>query len=110
MKHTFTSITLFLLGVGLALAHEGRIIDLKAIPPDHQVEKVAYCKGVYHLSLKDGSTHELKEFDLRIKTDSGPNGPQPGSPVFIPAGMRGDRAFLVFSDPDELKGAITKSC
>jgi len=95
---------------GVALAHEGRIVDLKKAPPDHQVEGVNYCKGTYRLKLKDGSTSDFNEFDLRFKTDSGPTGPNPGAPVLIPAGMAGDRAFLVFAEPDELKNMLKKTC
>ncbi len=100
----------FLLGTGLALGHQGRITDLKAVPPDHQVETVGYCKGVYHLKVKDGSTFEFQEFNLRFKTDSGPNGPHPGAPVLVPAGMRGDRAFLVFAEPDEMRVVLKTTC
>ncbi len=99
-----------LLGTGLALAHQGRIIDLKSVPPDHLVRGVDYCKGVYRLTLKDGSTSEFKEFDLRFKTDSGPNGPNRGAPVLVPAGMRGDRAFVVFAEPDEMNQVLKKTC
>jgi cytochrome c len=95
---------------GVALAHEGRIVDLKKVPPDHQVEGVNYCKGTYRLKLKDGSTSDFKEFNLRFKTDSGPTGPNPGAPVLIPAGMAGDRVFLVFADLDEMKTALKKTC
>jgi len=95
---------------GVAGAHEGRIVDLKKVPADHQVEGVNYCKGTYRLKLKDGSTTDFKEFNLRFKTDSGPTGPNPGAPVLIPAGMAGDRAFLVFAEPDELKNMLKKTC
>ena len=110
MRYGLILVALAWLGTGLAGAHEGRIVDLKAVPPDHQVEGVNYCKGMYRLKLKDGSTSDFKEFDLRFKTDSGPTGPNPGSPVLIPAGMAGDRAFLVFAEPDEMKTAVKKAC
>jgi len=103
-------VALVLFGTTIAGAHEGRIVDLKKVPPDHQVEGVNYCKGTYRLKLKDGSTSDFKEFDLRFKTDSGPTGPNPGAPVLIPAGMAGDRAFLVFAEPDELKNMLKKTC
>jgi len=98
------------LGVGMAFAHEGNIVNLRTAPPDHQVEAAGYCKGEYRLKLRDGSTRWFKEFDLRLKTDSGPNGPQPGTPVLVPAGMVGDRAFVIFSDPDEMKAFLKKTC
>ena len=91
-------------------AHEGRIVDLKKVPPDHQVQGVGYCKGIYRLTLKDGSTLDYKEFDLRFKTDTGPNGPNPGAPALIPSGMAGDRAFLVFAQLDEMKTLLKKTC
>ena len=110
MRYGLILVALALFGASVAGAHEGRIVDLKAVPPDHQVEGVNYCKGTYRLKLKDGSTSDFKEFDLRFKTDSGPTGPNPGSPVLIPAGMAGDRAFLVFAEPDELKNMLKKTC
>ena len=110
MRHVVTMVAVLFLGTAVAGAHEGRIVDLKKAPPDHQVEGVNYCKGTYRLKLKDGSTSDFKEFDLRFKTDSGPTGPNPGAPVLIPAGMAGDRAFLVFAEPDELKNMLKKTC
>ena len=110
MKRVFVIVVVLFLGTGVAGAHEGRVVDLKKVPPDHQVEGVNYCKGTYRLKLKDGSTSDFKEFDLRFKTDSGPTGPNPGAPVLIPAGMAGDRAFLVFAEPDEMKTALKKTC
>ena len=110
MRQILAIVALFSLGDGLALGHEGRIVDLKTATADHQVVTVEYCNGVYKLKLKDGSTTQFKEFNLRIKTDSGPNGPNPGTPVLIPAGMRGDRGFLVFSGPDEIKIVLKKTC
>lgn len=110
MRGILSIVAFVLFGASVAVAHEGRIGDLKTVPPDHQVEAVNYCKGVYRLKLKDGSTAEFKEFNLRFKTDSGPTGPNPGSPVLIPAGMARDRAFLVFAEPDEMKTALKKAC
>jgi len=110
VRYGLILVALVLFGASVAGAHEGRIVDLKAVPPDHQVEGVNYCKGTYRLKLKDGSTTDFKEFNLRFKTDSGPTGPNPGAPVLIPAGMAGDRAFLVFAEPDEMKTALKKTC
>ncbi len=110
MTYGLILVALAWLGTGVAGAHEGRIVDLKKVPADHQVEGVNYCKGTYRLKLKDGSTTDFTEFDLRFKTDSGPTGPNPGAPVLIPAGMAGDRAFLIFADLDEMKTALTKAC
>lgn len=31
-------------------------------------------------------------------------------PVLIPAGMRGDRAFLIFSMPEEISRAVERRC
>ena len=89
MRYGLILVALVLFGASVAGAHEGRIVELKKVPPDHQVEGVNYCKGTYRLKLKDGSTTEFKEFNLRFKTDSGPTGPNPGAPVLIPAGMAG---------------------
>ena len=110
MRQIRTIVAVFSLGTGLALAHQGRIVDLKTAASDHQVEAVGYCNGIYTFKLKGGSNSTFKEFNLRIKTDSVPNGPNPGVPVLIPAGMRGDRVFLIFSGLDELKTVLKKTC
>lgn len=95
---------------GSAAAHEGQAVDLRQAPPDHQVQAVDYCQGRYEVKLRDGSTRQFKEFDLRFKTDSGPKGPEPGTPALIHAGMAGDRAFVIFSGPDEMKAFLKQTC
>jgi cytochrome c len=47
---------------------------------------------------------------LRLKTDSSGDGPTPGAPALIPAGMMGDRADVIFSAPDEIGKFVGKSC
>ena len=113
MKTPLAVVTVLLCLTGLAVAHgghQGKIADLKGAPPSHQVIAAEYCNAVYHVMYKDGSAFDFPEFNLRFKTDSGPNGPQRGTPVQISAGMRGDRAYLVFSDPREISVFIKKSC
>lgn len=110
MRAMLTVFSVLALGLGVAVAHEGKIVNLKAVPPDHQVEAGGYCRGRYEVKLKDGSTRQIAEFDLRFKTDSSPNGPRPGAPVLVPAGMAGDRAFVIFADPDEMKAFLKKTC
>ena len=113
MKTLLAAVTVLLCLTGLAAAHgghQGKIADLKGAPPSHQVIGTEYCNGNYHVKFKDGSAFDYPEFNLRFKTDSGPNGPKSGTPVQVSAGMRGDRAYLVFSDPQEISGFIKKNC
>jgi len=110
MRKLAVAVTIVLLGAGAAGAHEGGALDLKQAPASQQVQAVGYCKGEYQVALKDGSGREFKEFDLRFKTDSSPNGPKPGAPVLVKAGMVGDRAFVVFSEPGEMKDFVKKVC
>lgn len=110
MRRLVVALTLIGLGMSPASAHEGGIQDLKQVPADHQIQAVGYCKGEYRVALKDGSSREFKEFDLRFKTDLSPNGPKPGAPVLVKAGMVGDRAFVVFSEPGEMKDFVKKVC
>lgn len=110
MKRVMIICSALALGIGVALAHEGKIVNLKTAPPDHQVAAVGYCQGRYEVKLKDGSTRQFQEFDLRFKTDSEPNGPQPATPVLVSAGMLGDRAFVIFADPEDMKAFLKKTC
>jgi len=99
-----------LLRLGSAWAREERLTDLKNIPPDQQVEAVQVCQGQYRVKLRDGTTERFTEFDLRFKTDSGPSGPRLGVPALVPAGVRGERAWLIFSRPEEMAVFIKEKC
>jgi cytochrome c len=48
--------------------------------------------------------------NLRLKTDSGEDGPEKGAPALVPAGMAGDRADLIFSAPDEIGQFVRPDC
>lgn len=99
-----------LLAVPASAHQEGRRLHLADAPADQQVEGIAYCQRVYRVTTKEGEPIEYREFDLRFKTDAGPNGPKPGTPVVIPAGMRGDRGFVIFAKPEEISNFIRPGC
>jgi len=88
----------------------GRRLDLKTAPPQGQVTAVSHCGDTYAITTADGETQKIWEFNLRLKTDSSKLGPSPGKPVVVGAGMRGDRASLVFADPAEISAFIKPSC
>jgi cytochrome c len=58
----------------------------------------------------DGKTNRVWEFNLRFKTDSSKDGPLPGKPVIVGAGMQGDRASIVFAAPGEISSFIRARC
>ena len=76
--------------------------DLKQAPPEGRVTSISHCGDTYTLTTADGKTNKVWEFNLRFKTDSSPDGPAPGEPVIVGAGMRGDRASVVFAAPAEI--------
>jgi cytochrome c len=110
MKATAIALLLLAAYALVALAHEGKPEDRKALPDDHHLRAVAYCQGVYTVELTSGASFQYREFNLRFKTDSGDKGPAPGSPVIIPSGMMGDRAFLTFPRPADLSAFIKEKC
>lgn len=95
---------------GAAVAQDVRMEDLKRAPSSRQVESVRYCGGRYTVTLRDGSSRDFGERDLRFATDSGPLGPMAGTPVIVPAGRAGDRAIVIFVEPGELRSAIRIAC
>ncbi len=100
-----------ILGLGPAAAHQrGPKLHLGDAPSNQRVDAITYCDGTYRVATREGSPIEYREFDLRFKTDSGPDGPPPGTPVVIKAGMRGDRAFVIFSTPDDISAFIKSQC
>lgn len=83
--------------------------DLKRADADSLVTSLSHCGDTYTLRTAAGKTHKIWEFNLRIKTDSSARGPEPGKPVLVGAGMRGDRANVVFATPEEISRFI-KAC
>ncbi len=112
MLRTYAIAAAFALAPYAAFAHAGHgtedNVDLKTAPLSHQVVSIEYCGGTYRLQFKDGSTFEYPEFNLRFKTESSSDGPRPGAPVQVSAGMRGDRAFVIFAGADEISGSIRR--
>lgn len=94
-------------GGGMMSVHKG---DLRRPPPDAQVRSITFCGDTYTVATADGETHEIWDFNLRFKTDASAHGPAPGNPVLLGAGMRGDRAFVVFASPAEISGFVWRSC
>ena len=99
------------LGMGTAFAHQqGPKLHLAEAPLDQQVDSIIYCDGVYRVVTKVGQPVDYPEFDLRFKSDSSADGPAPGIPVVINAGMRGDRGFVIFASPGEISAFIEAEC
>ena len=84
--------------------------DLKTAPPDARVTALRHCGDSYFVTTSDGTTTPFWDFNLRFKTDASALGPAPGNPVLLGAGMRGDRAHIVFSRPEEISGFIKEDC
>ena len=64
----------------------------------------------YYVTIAAGGTFTFWEFNLRFKTDSSELGPEKGKPAILRASMRGDRAFIIFSDPAEISAFIQEQC
>jgi cytochrome c len=88
----------------------GRDPNLKNLEPGQQVKAITYCHDSYRVTTADGKTHAFWERNLRLKTDSGKDGPQSGAPALVPAGMMGDRADVIFAAPDEIAKMIEARC
>jgi cytochrome c len=84
--------------------------DLKKADADSRVTRMRHCKDTYEVTTADGKTHRIWEFNLRLKTDSSASGPRPHEPVIVGAGMRGDRASVVFTNPGEISSFIQSGC
>jgi cytochrome c len=85
-------------------------INLKQAPPEGSVISIGHCGDTYTVQTADGKTQKVWEFNLRFKTDSTKDGPDPGKPVIVGAGMQGDRASVVFASPGEISGFIKQTC
>jgi cytochrome c len=100
----------FLVVIGGSASAQREATDLKTLPPSQQVASLRYCRGAYDVRLKDGSVRSFKEYDLGFKTDTSDKGPAITTPVLVPTGRVGDRAFVIFAGLDELKAGLKKEC
>jgi len=62
------------------------------------------------VTTADGKTRAFWERNLRFKTDVSEDGPQKGAPAIVAAGMMGDRADVIFSEPEEISRIISPGC
>ncbi len=97
-------------GMGGMMGGGGRNLNLKATEPSLQVKAITYCHDTNRVTTADGRTRAFWERNLRLKTDSGKDGPQGGAPALVPAGMMGDRADVIFATPDEISNRIEQRC
>ncbi len=83
---------------------------LKNLSDDQVVQNIRYCRGEYLVTMASGERHRYAEFNLRFKTDGSRNGPEPGRPALLLAGMQGDRAQVIFGAPEDLKRFLVEEC
>jgi len=95
---------------GVAAPGSRGLPDLKTAPPEARVTALRHCGDSYFVTTADGATTPFWDFNLRFKTDASALGPAPGSPVLLGAGMRGDRAHVVFARPEEISSLIAENC
>jgi cytochrome c len=88
----------------------GRTLNLKTLDPAQRVTVMTHCRDTYRVTTADGKTRQFWERNLRLKTDSGEDGPQSGVPAILPAGMMGDRADVIFAAPEEISKMIERRC
>lgn len=87
-----------------------RLESLRDVEPQARVTAIRYCQDSYFVTLANGKTFPFWEFNLRFKTNGSPEGPAPSKPVILRSGMQGDRASIVFANPDEISKLIKKRC
>jgi cytochrome c len=111
------TVTIALLAAGLtaaltgtAVAQPGARTPLRNVAVDQVVQRIAYCRGEYRLTLASGEERPVRELNLRFKTDASTYGPERSKPVLLPAGMRGDRLQVIFADLDDLKRFLVERC
>jgi cytochrome c len=96
---------------GAALdAPEAAEPELQSEPPDHQVRAIAFCGDTYRVTTQDGRTRAYWERNLRFVTDGTKRGPRPGTAAIMPAGMFGDRAFVIVAQAQDIGRLIENKC
>lgn len=94
----------------MGMMGSGQSPNLKTLDPEDRVQSISYCADTYRVTTADGKTHQIWERNLRFKTDAGEDGPRKNTPALVGAGMVGDRANVIFADPDEISSFIRHRC
>jgi cytochrome c len=89
--------------------HRG-VPKLKTVEASARVKSITYCRDTFTVTTADGKSREFWERNLRFKTDSSDEGPDKSAPAILAAGMMGDRASIIFAEPDEISRFITHGC
>ncbi len=84
--------------------------SLKGAAPAKVVTAIRSCGDSYFVMTADGTTKAFWEFNLRFKTNSTAEGPDPGKPVMLRAGMAGDRASIIFASFKEISQFVQVKC
>lgn len=95
---------------GMVGMRGGGAPDLKKLNPQDGVKEIRHCNDGYWVTTTDGKMRIFWERNLRFKTDSSSKGPENGKPAIFGAGMQGDRASVIFSEPDEISRFIATKC
>jgi cytochrome c len=88
----------------------GSAPNLRRLEPAQRVQAIALCRDTYRVTTADGTFHEFWERNIRFKTDSSTEGPEPGTPAILGAGMMGDRVSIIFATPGEISAWIRPGC
>lgn len=88
----------------------GQVPNLKKLDPAARVQEITYCKDTYTITTANGQTRKFWERNLRLKTDASGDGPERNAPALLGAGMTGDRADVIFADPNEISPFIASKC
>jgi cytochrome c len=88
----------------------GGVSNLKKLDPADRVQTITYCKDTYTVTTANGQKRKFWERNLRLKTDASGDGPEKNAPALVRAGMMGDRADVIFSDPREISPFIAAKC
>ena len=84
--------------------------SLKGLPPRVLVTGIRLCGDTYYVTHGDGTTKVFWEFNLRFKSNSSEEGPEPGKPAIFRAGMGEDRASVIFASPKEISEFVKVKC
>ena len=88
----------------------GQVPNLKKLYSAQRVQAITYCKDTYTVTTANGQSRKFWERNLRLKTDASDDGPEKNAPALVDAGMVGDRADVIFSDPSEISPFIAAKC
>jgi cytochrome c len=97
-------------GGGGGMMGGASVPNLKKLDPEDRVQAIQYCGDTYKVYTSRWKDTEFLGAKSAFQDGFQRRRPAKSTPALVDAGMMGDRADVIFADPQEITSIITHQC